>query len=145
MAVPASVRGLVGVAIAVFTLPLVLGAAKFGFRFSIANTIATACLVPCAVALACARPNGFRSAIAVAGCAVGPAAVCAGIVLLLGGFGFGRPDAMLLGIALPIAAIALLAAAFQRARGAEYGRRPAALGWSAAALSAVCRPLLIFV
>ncbi|MET8539742.1 hypothetical protein ABZW03_03655 [Kitasatospora sp. NPDC004799] len=144
-AVPASARGLVGAAMAVFAWPLALVAARLGFRLSIAHVVATACFVPCAVALVCARPNGFRAATVAAGCVLGPAAVFAGFFVLLGGLGFGRVDWMLLAVAVPIAAIASPVAAFQRARGVEYGRRAAAVGWSAAALSVLGWPLLIFV
>ncbi|MFE7590339.1 hypothetical protein ACFU6K_13130 [Kitasatospora sp. NPDC057512] len=144
VAVPASARVLVGVAIAVFTVPLVLVVARVGFRFSIAHAVAIACFVPCALALACARPNGFRAATVAAGCVLGPATVFAGFLLLMAGAGFGRADWILLAVTLPVAAIASLVGAFQRARGVEYGRRPAVIAWSAAALSTVGWPPLIF-
>ncbi|MFJ7909947.1 hypothetical protein [Kitasatospora sp. NPDC096204] len=144
-AVPASARGFIGVAIAVIAFPMLLVTARFGLRLSIAAVVATVCVALCAVPLGCARPGGFRAATVVAGCAVGLAAVVAGVLLLLGGVGFGRPDCLLLGIVLPIAGIAPPVAAFQRARGAEYGHRPAVLGGSAAALSAVGWLLVVFV
>ncbi|MFI2608677.1 hypothetical protein [Kitasatospora sp. NPDC018619] len=143
--VPASARGLIGVVIAVIALPQLLASARFGFRLSIAGVVVALCVVLCAVPLCCARPRGFRAATVVAGCAVVPAAVFAGVVLLLGGFGFGRPDAFLLGIALPVAATAPLVAAFQQARGDGSGRRPAVVGRSAAVLSGVGWVLLLFV
>ncbi|MGW3072468.1 MULTISPECIES: hypothetical protein [unclassified Kitasatospora] len=143
--VPASARGFVGVAIAVVAFPMLLVTARFGLRLSIAAVVVTVCVLLCAVPLGCARPDGFRAATVVAGCAVGLATVVAGVFLLLGGVGFGRPDCLLLGIVLPIAGIAPLVAAFQRVRGAEHGRRPAVLGGSAAVLSAVGWLLTVFV
>ncbi|MGW7581705.1 hypothetical protein ACWGKU_11285 [Kitasatospora sp. NPDC054768] len=142
--VPASARGFVGLAVAVFVWPVAAFVVRFGFHAAPVHVVVAVCSVPCAVALLCGRPRVFRIAATVAGTAMGAVAGLAALGLLVIGTEFGPRTALLVGVTLPVATIAPLVAAFQRAEGVEQGRPAAVVGWSAAVLSAGGWLLLFF-
>ncbi|MFE4974172.1 hypothetical protein ACFRAR_18935 [Kitasatospora sp. NPDC056651] len=142
--VPASAPGLVALAMGVFALPLVLVGVRDGFHASVVHVVVAACFVPCVVALLWPGPGGFRAATVAAGSAMVPVAVFAALFLLWAGAGLGRLGGALVGLALPVATIASLVGAFQRAEGLHRGLRAAVVGRSVAALSVIGWVLLLF-
>ncbi|MFG2843729.1 hypothetical protein ACGF12_11225 [Kitasatospora sp. NPDC048296] len=123
-----------------FVVPLVLLAVTrdgVGLQlFLCAVGLLTAAI--CAVPVFCRRQDRFRVACAAAGFTVAGVWVPLLILGLLAVLGLGGWVWYLAFLFMPVAAIAALIAAFQRARGPECGRVAVALGWSAAAASVAC-------
>ncbi|MDH6704099.1 hypothetical protein P3T27_000800 [Kitasatospora sp. MAA19] len=133
--VPGSARWLAGLAASVCLLPLALAVVAFGLQGSILHVVALVGAVACAVPV-CYRERGpFRVACAAAGTVVAVASVPLLFVSIWFVIGFGGWFLLADFVFLPIAAIPALVAAFQRARGPEYGRGAAALGWFVGVLS----------
>ncbi|MEV8322759.1 hypothetical protein [Kitasatospora sp. NPDC056731] len=144
--VPGSARVLAGLAAAVCLLPLVLAAVAFGLggSFLFLHVIALVSTVAAAVPV-CYRERGpFRIACAAAGAVVAVASVPLLFVGIWFVIGFGAWLMLAAFLFLPVAAIPALVAAFQRARGPEYGQTAAVLGWTVGVLSLLGWSLVAF-
>ncbi|MGA5816614.1 hypothetical protein ACPC54_01935 [Kitasatospora sp. NPDC094028] len=134
--VPTSARWLAGVAVAVFTVPLLLTLALSGVSWPfVVPIIELLSAAGCAVPFCYRDRNRFRVACAAGGAIVAslwtPAMIfVVWVSVVLDDWGWSVAH-----LALAGAAIAALIAAFQRARGVACGRTAAAVGWAAGALS----------
>ncbi|MFI6155496.1 hypothetical protein ACIBCA_22745 [Kitasatospora sp. NPDC051170] len=134
-AVPASARLLAAAATAVFVLPLLLALARFGVAWPyLVPAVQLLSAAGCAAPICFRRRDHFRVACAAAGAIVAslwtPVLIVGGLILLFTDFRWAIAC-----FAMVAAAIAVLIAAFQRAKGAECGRPAVVVGWSAAALA----------
>ncbi|MER7846582.1 hypothetical protein ABTZ03_21785 [Kitasatospora sp. NPDC096077] len=137
--IPASARWLAGAASAVFLVPFILTALTRGvsgqlYLCAIGLLTGAFCTVP----VFYRRRDRFRVACAAAGFSVAAVWVPVLVIGLLAALGLGAWDWFLGYLALPLAAIAALIGAFQRAYGPDSGRSAVAVGWAAAAVSAAC-------
>ncbi|MFE3501331.1 hypothetical protein [Kitasatospora sp. NPDC059160] len=134
--VPTSARWLAGVASAVPLVPLVLIAPTCGAGLRLfLSAVGLLSGAVCAVPVFYRRQDRFRVACAAAGFTVAAVWVPLLIIGLLAALALGGWAWFLAFLLMPVAAISVLIAAFQRARGLEHGRAAVALGGLAAAVS----------
>ncbi|WP_369184333.1 hypothetical protein [Streptomyces sp. Y1] len=134
--VPTSARRLVGVAVAVFAVPLLLTFRPSGVIWShVVQGVELLSAAGCAAPLCFRDRKRFRVACAAGGAVVASLWTPALLLGLLAALALGDWGWLLTHLALAGAAIAALIAAFQRAKGADHGRPAAAIGWAAGALS----------
>ncbi|RKT18538.1 hypothetical protein BX285_2967 [Streptomyces sp. 1114.5] len=132
--VPTSARVLAALATAVCLWPLVTVTMTFGVGGSILHVIAAVSAAACAVPVFYREQGPFRIACAAAGAVVAVASLPLLFVGSLAAVGLGGWSVFLVFL-FPTAAIPALIAAFQRARGRQFGLVAAAFGWFAAVAS----------